>query len=45
MTIAGHPPHRSGRAQLTHPAPTSSIWRENAHVGKGGVYSLTAISL
>src|SRR5271165_373051 len=26
--ITDRPPHRSGRAQLRHPAPTRSIWRQ-----------------
>ena len=30
MAITGHPPHRSGRALLTHPAPISGIWRRTA---------------
>ena len=25
MPIAGHPPHRSGRAQFEHPAPTLGV--------------------
>jgi hypothetical protein len=25
MPIAGHPPHRSGRAEFPHPAPTSGV--------------------
>jgi hypothetical protein len=25
MAVAGHPPHRSERALLTHSAPTSSV--------------------
>ena len=25
MLIAEHPPHRSGRAQFEHPAPTSGV--------------------
>jgi len=29
MVITDHPPHRSGRALLTHPAPTSGIWRKS----------------
>ena len=29
--ITGRPPHRSGRAQLRHPAPTESIWRQAAY--------------
>jgi hypothetical protein len=26
--ITDRPPHRSGRAQLRHPAPTRSVWRQ-----------------
>ena len=29
MPISRHPPHRSGQALLTHPAPTLSIWRQS----------------
>jgi hypothetical protein len=29
--VAPVPPHRSGRAQLRHPAPTRSIWRQAAY--------------
>lgn len=28
--VAPRPPHRSGRAQLRHPAPTSGVWRRTA---------------
>jgi len=29
--ITDRPPHRSGRAQLRHPAPTGSVWRPAAY--------------
>jgi len=34
MVITDHPPYRSGRALLTHPAPTSGIWRKSVVQGK-----------
>ncbi len=30
MSITAHPPRRSGRALLTHPAPTLGVWRKSA---------------
>ncbi|WP_214069883.1 hypothetical protein, partial [Photorhabdus hainanensis] len=30
IAVTGYPPHRSGRALLTHPAPTSGVWRKSA---------------
>jgi len=30
--VTRRPPHRSGRALLMHPAPTSGVWREEADV-------------
>ena len=29
MAVTRHPPHRSGRALLTHPVPTLGVWRRN----------------
>ncbi|EEV6081867.1 hypothetical protein FZN16_15325 [Escherichia coli] len=29
MAVTGYPPHGSGCALLTHPAPTSGIWRRS----------------
>jgi len=28
--VTPRPPHRSGRAQFRHPAPTSGVWRQTA---------------
>src|SRR5690606_37394249 len=33
--ITERPPHRSGRAEFPHPAPTLMIWRQSAHWAKG----------
>jgi hypothetical protein len=45
MAITGHPPHRSGRALLTHPAPILGIWRRTAVQDKDELFvGLAAIS-
>ncbi|WP_118987972.1 hypothetical protein [Photorhabdus sp. CRCIA-P01] len=44
IAVTGYPPHRSGRALLTHPAPTSGVWRKSAAKDKdvqfGGTVSI-----
>ena len=35
--VTSCPPHRSGRALLTHPAPTLGEWRKSAVPDKGGL--------
>ena len=35
--VTSCPPHRSGRALLTHPAPTLGEWRKSAAQDKGGL--------
>lgn len=45
MAITGHPPHRSGRALLTHPAPILGIWRKTAAQDKDALFAdMAAIS-
>lgn len=36
-SVTSCPPHRSGRALLTHPAPTLGEWRKSAAQDKGGL--------
>ena len=35
--VTSCPPHRSGRALLTHPAPTLGAWRRSVAPDKGGL--------
>ncbi len=32
--VTPRPPHRSGRAQFRHPAPTSGVWRRTADLAR-----------
>ena len=40
--VTPRPPHRSGRAQLRHPAPTSGVWRRSAQKAMDEGFSVSA---